>query len=502
MRKSFTEKHATIVLDPTAPIPLHKQLYEGLRRAILRGQLQAGTRLPSTRAFALELGVSRGTVQLTFDQLIAEGYLQGRAGSGTYVAFTFPSEGVEKPVRDAQLRQPDSAGRTISQQGRAWLSAPYFSRPQTIPGQGLQRAFRVGLPAIDAFPGKTWQQLLVRSWHQMQHNLLAHHHAAGYMPLREAIASYLATARSVRCTAEQVIIVNGSQQGIDLATRVLLDPGDYVWMEDPGYLGARGALLGAGVQLVPVPIDAEGLVVQIGKERAPNAHLAFVTPSHQFPLGVTMSMPRRLSLLEWARAAGAWILEDDYDSEFRYVGRPLAALQGLDMANRVIYLGTLSKVLFPASRLGYLVVPSDLIDAFVAAHLFTDMHLPLLEQITLAAFIQEGHFVRHIRHMRQLYHERQVTLVELAGQKLAGALELQPAVAGMHLIGWLPCGGQDDRQVARAAASVSVDVSPLSLYALEACKRAGILLGYTAVGTQEMCAGLDRLASVLVTQES
>ncbi len=501
MRKSFTEKHDTIVLDPTAPVPLYKQLYEGLRSAILRGQLQAGARLPSTRAFALELGVSRATVQLTFEQLMAEGYLQGRAGSGTYVASTFPPEGVEKPVRDAQRSQPGSTGRTISERGKAWLSAPYFSRPQMIPGQGLQRAFRVGLPALDAFPCKTWQQLLVRSWRQMQHDLLAHHLAAGYMPLREAIASYLATARGVRCTAEQVIIVNGSQQGIDLATRVLLDPGEDVWMEDPGYLGARGALLGAGARLVPVPVDREGLVVEIGRERAPNARLAFVTPSHQFPLGVTMSMARRLSLLEWARAAGAWILEDDYDSEFRYVGRPLAALQGVDTANRVIYLGTLSKVLFPALRLGYLVAPPDLVDAFVAAHLFTDMHLPLLEQITLTAFLHEGHFVRHIRRMRQLYQERQTTLVELARQKLAGALELQPAVAGMHVIGWLPCG-QDDRQVARAAARVCVDVSPLSLYALEGSERTGILLGYTAVGTQEMRTGLERLASILVTADA
>ena len=332
----------------------------------------------------------------------------------------------------------------------------------------------------------------------MPPELLAYHQPAGYLPLREAIASYLATARGVRCTAEQVIIVAGSQQGLDLAARVLLDPGEQVWMEDPGYPGARGALLGAGARLVPVPIDAEGLVVQMGKERAPHARLAFVTPSHQFPLGVTMSMARRLSLLAWASEAGAWIVEDDYDGEFRYVGRPLAALQGIDRANRVIYLGTVSKVLFPAVRLGYLVVPPDLVNVFIAAHLFTDIHPPLLEQVTLATFLHEGHFVRHIRQLRQLYQERQVTLVDLARETLAGKLDVQPAVAGMHLIGWLP-GKQDDRQVAHAAARVSVDVSPLSLYALEGSERTGILLGYTAVGTEEMRAGLQRLASVLVT---
>jgi len=471
-----------------------------VRSAILRGQLKAGSRLPSTRAFALELGISRATVQLTFEQLIAEGYLQGCAGSGTYVAATFPPEGVEQPLRDAQLGQSNSAGRTISARANTWLSTPYFSRPLLIPGHGLQRAFRVGLPAIDAFPRTLWQQLLVRSWRQMPTELLAYHDPAGYLPLREAIASYLATARGVRCTAEQVILVNGSQQGLDLAAHVLLNPGEQVWMEDPGYPGARGALLGAGARLVPVPIDTEGLVVQLGKERAPQARLAFVTPSHQFPLGVTMSIARRLSLLEWARAASAWIIEDDYDSEFRYVGRPLAALQGIDRANRVLYLGTVSKVLFPAMRLGYLVVPPDLIKAFIAARLFTNIHPPLLEQVTLATFLKEGHFVRYIRQMRQLYQERQLTLVELGRETLAGALDLQPTVGGMHLIGWLP-SKQDDRQVARAAARVSVDVSPLSLYALEGTERTGILLGYTAVGAQEMRAGLERLASVLVRRQ-
>ena len=498
MHERFMEQQATIILDPTVAVPLHKQLYEGVRSAILRGQLQAGARVPSTRAFARELGISRATVQLTFQQLIAEGYLQGRAGSGTYVAATFPPEGVEQPVQNAHPGQPSSAGRTISARAHTWLSTPSVSEPLLVPGQGLQRAFRVGLSALDAFPRKLWQHLLLRSWRQMPPELPAYHQPAGYLPLREAIASYLATARGVRCTAEQVIIVTGLQQGIDLAARVLLDPGEQVWMEDPGYPGARGALLGAGARLVPVPIDAQGLVVQMGKERAPHARLAFVTPSHQFPLGVTMSMARRLSLLAWASAAGAWIVEDDNDGEFRYVGRPLAALQGIDRANRVIYLGTVSKVLFPAMRLGYLVVPPDLVNVFIAAHLFTGIHPPLLEQITLATFLHEGHFVRHIRQLRQLYQDRQVTLVDLARKTLAGKLDVQPAVAGMHLIGWLP-GKQDDRQVAHAAARVWVDVSPLSLYALEGSERTGILLGYTAVGTEEMRAGLQRLASVLVT---
>jgi GntR family transcriptional regulator / MocR family aminotransferase len=493
----IADNHTTISFEAVPGIPLYQQLYEALRHAILRGQLLPGTRLPSTRALAHELRISRATVQFVFEQLIAEGYVQGRAGSGTYVSSTFPPEGVENREIPASHSDSDHAGRMLSECGKAWLSGPFLPLPLTLPGQGYERAFRLGYPEVAAFPHKIWQRLLMRSWRQMQQpDMMMYHDAAGYMPLRQAIAGYLATARGVRCTASQVLIVSGSQQGIDLVTRVLLNPGEQIWMEDPGYIGARGAFLGGGAHLIPVPIDREGLMVHVGKERAPNARLAFVTPSHQFPMGVTMSMARRLSLLTWARAANAWILEDDYDGEFRYVGRPLAALQGLDSTNCVIYLGTMSKVLFPTLRLGYLVVPPDLVDAFVAAHLFTDIHPPLLEQITLAAFVEEGHFVRHIRRMRELYRERQATLVSLAQEVLGDALDLQSSVAGMHLMGWLP-PGSDDRQIAQAAAQALVDVSPLSLFSLEANERTGILLGYTAVGAQDMCVGIGRLASIL-----
>ncbi len=487
----------TILLPATPGIPLYKQLYEALRQAILQGQLLPGTRLPSTRGLASELRISRATVQLVFEYLINEGYLQGRPGSGTYVSTTFPPEGVAFLIQETILSGEDESAQQVSERGTAFLAAPFLPPPLPHAGQRMTRAFRLGCPDLDAFPFGIWQRLLTRSWRQMQEqDLLFYHNPAGYLPLRRAIAGYLAMARGVRCTAEQVLIVNGSQQGIDLVARVLVNPGEPVWIEDPGYLGARGAFLGAGVRLVPVPVDEEGLMVHQGKQRAPDARLAYVTPSHQFPMGMTMSMARRLSLLAWAHATRAWILEDDYDGEFRYVGRPLAALQGLDTANRVIYLGTVSKVLFPTVRLGYLVLPPDLVDPFVAAQIFTTIHLPLLEQIALALFIQEGHFVRHIRRMRERYRQRQATLVALAQETLGHALHLPPAAAGMHLLGWLP-EGSNDRQVAQAAAQVGVEVVPLSLFALEAAERAGIVLGYTAVATHDMRDGLERLAPIL-----
>src|SRR5207244_1450796 len=245
--------------------------------------------------------------------------------------------------------------------------------------------------------------------------------------------AHVQAAQAVRCAPEQVIIVTGAQQGLDLTARVLLDPGDAVWIEDPVYPSARKALLAAGVRVVPVPVDREGLDVAAGEKRCPDARLAYVTPSHQYPLGVVMSLSRRLALLDWARRAGAWVLEDDYDSEFRYAGRPLAALQGLDQSGRVIYLGTFSKVLFPSLRLGYLVVPPDLVDAFVAARAAIDRQTSTLMQAVVADFINEGHFLRHIRRMRTLYSERQETLLRAAQRDLGGALEVCPCATGLHL---------------------------------------------------------------------
>jgi GntR family transcriptional regulator / MocR family aminotransferase len=321
-------------------------------------------------------------------------------------------------------------------------------------------------------------------------------HPAGYLPLRHAIAAHLATARGVRCTAEQVIIVTGSQQALDLCARLLLDPGDRAWIEDPGYLGARAALVAAGAELVPVPVDDEGLDVAAGKGSSPDARLAVVTPSHQFPLGVTMSLSRRLALIDWAHATGSWVVEDDYDAEFRYVGRPLTALQGIDEWGCVIYVGTFSKVLFPGLRLGYLVAPPQLVDPFIAAHLATDMHAHVLEQAVLSDFIRDGQFERHLRRMRVLYAERQAILVAAARRDLEGLVDVNPSDSGLHLIGWLG-PGLDDGMAAREAADNGVDVWPLSLHSLHPYARAALLLGYASLTPLEIHAGVQRLARSL-----
>lgn len=485
-----------LTLNPAASLPLHRQLYNALREAILGGRLAGGMRLPATRALAAELAISRNTVLEAYAQLLAEGYITGRVGAGTYVARALPDELLSVPPRGAVLSQPAAAEHQLSQRGtRLTTALPHVANPTAPP----LISFRPGQPAFDAFPFDIWRRLLDRRWRRPPRELLNYGDPAGWRPLREAIAAYLRDARAVHCDAQQVLIVSGSQQALDLAARLLLDEGDAVWMEDPCYLGARGALAGAGAQLMPVPVDAEGLDVAAGVARAPHARLAYVTPSHQYPLGVTMSLARRLALLDWAARARAWVLEDDYDSEFRYAGRPLASLQGLDRAARVCYIGTFSKVMFPALRLGYLVVPSGMVDAFATARALVDRHAPTVEQAALADFMSEGHFVRHIRRMRTLYAERQAVLVEAAHSWLAGAVAVAPAEAGMHLVGWLPEGMSDTTVAARAAAR-GLEVPALSRYASAGLLRGGVLLGYTALDASQIRAGVQRLAAICAQQ--
>jgi GntR family transcriptional regulator/MocR family aminotransferase len=484
----------TLGLDRGASMPLYRQLYEGLREAILAGRLRPGARLPSTRTLAGDLGASRNTVLAAFGQLLAEGYLEGRVGAGTTVAHTLPETLLRARPEAAETGRPGPRPR-LSRRGALLLS----TRPALARGAITARPFRPGLPGLDAFPFDLWTRLVARRWRRVPRQLLDYGDPAGYAPLREAIAAYLGEARAVRCEAAQVIVVTGAQQAVDLAARVLLDPGDTAWMEDPGYPGARGALVAAGIHLAPVPVDAEGLDVRGGARRAPGARLVYVTPSHQYPLGVTMSLHRRLALLEWASTSGAWILEDDYDSEYRYAGRPLAALQGLDTAGRVIYAGTFSKVLFPALRLGYLVAPPELVDAFVASRALADRHSPSVTQAALADFIDGGHFARHIRRTRALYAERQAALVRSARRTLGGLLEVLPAEAGMHLMGWLP-EGVDDRVASHAALGREIDVPPLSVFRARPGKRGergGLMLGYAAYPPRELDDACARLVAPL-----
>lgn len=482
----------TVPLEADAAVPLFRQLYEGLRGRILDGTLAAGARLPATRRLADELGVSRNTVLNAYEQLLAEGYLEGKIGSGTYVPSTLPDDLLQ--VRSAsRRRQPTpQRRRKLSQRGELLTQA---AGPVLRSGE-TPRPFRPGVPALDVFPFDVWTRLVSRHHRRPTSDLLAYHHPAGYLPLRRAIASHLGAARAVRCDPEQVIIVTGSQQAIDLIARILLDPGETAWIEDPGYLGAKASLKALGVRLFPVPVDEAGLDVTIGRECCPGARLVYVSPSHQYPLGVTMSLPRRLALLEWARQADAWVVEDDYDSEFRYGGRPLAALQGLDRDGRVIYVGTFSKALFPSLRLGYLVLPPDLVDAFIAARAVLDRQTPTLSQAVVADFMEEGHFQRHIRRMRTVYRERQDVLLEAARRELSDVLKVPPCETGLHLVGWLQ-NGLKDVEAARLAAQAGVEAPPLSTYYLEECRGEGLLLGYAGSEPRLIRAAVRRLAGAL-----
>jgi GntR family transcriptional regulator / MocR family aminotransferase len=317
------------------------------------------------------------------------------------------------------------------------------------------------------------------------------------LPLRKAIASYLATARGVRCVPEQVIVTLGSQHALELLANTLLDPGDIAWIEDPGYLGARAAIAATGSRLIPVPVDADGIKVAAGLERHPKPRLIYVTPSHQYPLGMTLTLGRRLALLKVASEAGAWIIEDDYDSEFRYVGRPLTALQGLDTELRVIYVGTFSKVLFHSIRVGYIIAPPDLFRSCMRARSLAGLQSsPVLEQAVLADFISEGHFARHVRRMRALYAERQQALIRASRSELDGLLEVEPSAAGMHLIGWVP-DGVDDRAAANAASEAGVKATPLSAHYIELQPRGALMLGYTGYPSRAIWQGARRLAIAL-----
>jgi GntR family transcriptional regulator/MocR family aminotransferase len=356
------------------------------------------------------------------------------------------------------------------------------------------------MPETAHFPWETWNRLLGRTWRQPDRSLVRHGEAGGYAPLRKAIAKYLAAVRGVNCDWHQVIITSGGQQCIDLTVKALTDPGDRVWVEEPGYTGLRGPLLAAGVEVVPVPIDPEGLNLEDALARAGDARLAIVTPSHQYPLGIVMSLARRLQLLEWARESGSYILEDDYDSEYRYAGRPLSALQGLDRGACVIYAGSFSKVLFPSLRLGYLVVPESLADSMVALRRSIDDHPSSLAQPVLADFFEEGHFAAHLRRSRRLYAERQKVLLDAASQKLGGLLNLTPDEAGLHLVADLADqlrARMTDRQAAMQAADAGITAPPLSDFYLGHADRQGLLLGYAAVPEAEIREKVSDLAVVL-----
>lgn len=471
--------------------PKYLQLYEHIRRAILDGQLKAGEQLPPSRTLARELKASRTTVLQAYEHLAAEGYLSGHVGAGTFVSEQVPDQ-LGRPGMQAARVPASPTPPLLSKRGAAISQLP----ASRAPGSPNLLPFRPGVPALWDFPFPQWFRLMSRQSKSLSFESYGYGDAAGYLPLRRAIAAYLRQSRGVRCEPEQVILTSGIQQALGLACQLLLDPGDGAWMEDPGYNGAREAMRLAGVRPIPVPLDGEGLSVQAGREIAPEAKLAYVTPSHQYPLGVVMSLGRRLELLEWAARHGAWILEDDYDSEYRYSGRPLAALQGIDRNGRVVYLGTFSKVLFPALRLGYMVVPPALAEAFRRAKDYTDRGNSILEQATLAAFLEEGRLERHLRRMRLLYRERQEALVYWSEKLLGEALRVNPSDAGLHAVGWLE-KHQDDRRVAETLRQREVIASPVSGYTQQFRQAPGLVLGYAPYGEGVIRGALEKIGKVL-----
>jgi GntR family transcriptional regulator/MocR family aminotransferase len=490
MKKISATVTPLIAVDRKAERPLHRQIYDAYRTAILRGDLRSGQQVPSTRLLAEELGVSRIPVVGAYEELLSEGYFESRTGSGTFVSSSLPGRlllnETDSKESDAQRVRP----RPISQRTAA---IPRLDSSPWVLGKG---AFTIAQHAYDHFPIQVWSRLIAREARNLKAASLQYGFTGGRMDLRETLATYLRSSRGVRCEPEQIVIVNGSQQALHIAALALLDPGERVWMEEPGYWLAQRVFALNGARMVPVPVDGEGIDVAAGIKLARRARLAFVTPSHQFPLGATMSLRRRLELLEWAQNAGAWIIEDDYDSEYRYESRPIASLQGLDPDQRVIYVGTFSKVLFPSMRVGYMVVPPDLLERFLAVRQTIDVSQSDLNQAVLSKFIHEGHFARHIRRLRAVYAERR-SVLEASIRKLFGSeLEIVGDESGMHLTVLLPAG-MNDRQIAMRAASRNLWLWPLSPYYLGESPRHGFLLGFGGVSVDEIPRGVRLLHQVI-----
>lgn len=459
--------------DRGSAVPFHRQIYDGYRSAILGGMLRSGDRMPSSRGLAQRLGISRLPVLAAYDQLRHEGYLDGRAGSGTFVAG-IPDQLVPPRTDRARPGPVDD-----------WPEHRMAARP-----------FQSGLPALDRFPSSVWAKLVRRHVRPECTDALAYGDARGFGPLREAIADHVRSTRAVRCEAAQVLIVSGSQMAIQIAAMAFHEPGDVAAVEEPGYASARFALRMAGYDIEPIPVDRAGIdVARLALPRG-RVRLVFVTPSHQYPLGVAMPAGRRLELLRWAERNDAWILEDDYDREFRYVGRPLPALQGMDGADRVVYIGTFSKVMFPDLRIGYLVVPPPLVRSFVRVRTNLDLAPSTLLQAALADFVTEGHHARHVRRMQVLYRARRDALVESLDRHAGDLLSVDNSEAGMHLTAFLPAD-TDDHEVVRRAAARGVSTLPLSPCYAGPAPRPGLILGFAAAPEDQADQAVRTLLSAI-----
>lgn len=481
-RQGWSELYA-FEMDRTTGVPLFRQIYLRFRSAILAGALRPATRLPSTRELAMRLDVSRSAVVSAFEQLLAEGYTIARPGSGTFIASELP-----EPFKAAQGRSRRQASN---------------SRVATSPGnpvglidvtaQAEERPFNLGRTLVDARTAEVWRKLNARTLRSFERHHLGYGDPQGLPELRKLVCDYLRAARGVVCEPEQVVITAGTQQAVDIVARVVQVSDCEVWVEDPGYPLTRLALSASGAKLCAIPVDRHGINVTEGIRRAPRARAAFITSSHQFPTGVVLSMGRRLELLAWARDRGAWIVEDDYASEFRYGGRPLASLQGLDEAERVIYVGTLNKALFPGLRLGYAVLPRSLLRAFVTTRYLIDRQPPSLCQAVVAAFMEEGHFSAHIRRMREAYRSQRDTLVAALRRRLGDHLTVELPDQGMHLVAYTR-SGLSDIAIEQRAREHGVVVRPMSRLYLEASPQSALMLGFSGYPPQLITPAVARLA--------
>jgi GntR family transcriptional regulator/MocR family aminotransferase len=480
-KESLEINPAGIRLSKNSGAPLYMQLYEQFRRMILSNRLRAGERLPASRNLAKELGVSRVIISQAYEQLIIEGYVVGKTGAGTFVADVLPDHLLNagtSPLRKGALHMD---GSKTAEKKMASLN-----RVEILPFQG-------GTPSLDFFPYKTWHAVANKVLKEFKKYNLGYDDTLGYWNLRKEIASYLRVSRAVKCEAEQVLVVTGSQVGLNLIAATLLQKGDSVWMEDPGYFGAKEAFAHVGVKVCPVPVERDGLNIDYAIENFPDARLAYITPSHQFPLGYSLSQSKRVQLLRRAHQHDMWILEDDYDSEFRYEGNPLPSLQGLDENAKVIYSGTFSKVLFPGLRLAYIVMPSaEMVHSFKTIKQNIDRQSPMMEQLILWKFMQEGHFLRHVRKMRLLYAKRQNILVELLHEHLQGYLRVSVAPAGMHLLCWLS-EKIDVTICKREIKKQGLVVSFVDDYSLRHDLPPGMILGFTAFSKYRLKTGVEKL---------
>jgi len=472
---------------------IKEQFYVTIKELILNGQLHAGSKLPSSRTFSEMMSISRNSVIAGLDRLIDEGYLISKPGSGTYVTATIPDEVIQfkAPSSDQHIRHENSV--PVINPDREAITKIW---EKTAPFAGNNRPFNIGIGCVDLFPYELWGRILGRVWRQFRHQNNTLHEPLGFKPLRTAIGEYVRATRGLHCADEQILIVNGTQQAMNLAAHVLLQRGDEVWLDEPGYDGALGAFTSMGATVRPVISDNKGMDISYAIKHWPQAKMVFTSPSHQFPLGGTLSLSRRIALLDWASENKMWIFEDDYNSEFRYTAQPIQALQGLDKNQRVIYAGSFSKMMFPGFHLGFLVIPEPLVESFNIAKYYADTRTPYLEQMILAAFISEGHYARHVRRVRKACHERQRVMIEAIQSYLPEIILAEPFDSGIHIVCWLADGIQESYMIDQCR-KAGLGAQPLSRYCQTKPTKQAILFGFAAHTPSEIVDGIKKLAQTM-----